>query len=358
MLASVASHPQYCDVGSWNTSWLGPEDGVAAEKQIEISGEDLAMYRGNTDPVAEKLDRMNVAAAKSGDGAALKAYLLDLARKEAFTRLKPYHPTRWEGTKPSWIGWYSRTIPEAEPAFRGAILMTSASISFALAKPAMTPDEIKTILAWGRKLYSTVNGAKKTQMANRAARDSAPDIRGAYAAAFTAWGGTVGDPDIFRRGVSLFEEGIRHLRPDGSDRFFVAGQWGGVGKGIELKYLNFAYGGLSTAAYVAHINGIDAYNYRPAGDGSLVDGLKFLLEASLDPSKRKRMTKSQDTKYLWQSRSAGDQSLAYLEYVSATGALDAKFDKMAIALSVRDYSYPKGFYGAFDGGYTSCLFSQ
>jgi hypothetical protein len=89
-----------------------------------------------------------------------------------------------------------------------------------------------------------------------------------------------------------------------------------------------------------------------------VDGLKFLLEASLDPSKRKRMTKSQDTKYLWQSRSAGDQSLAYLEYVSATGALDAKFDKMAIALSVRDYSYPKGFYGAFDGGYTSCLFSQ
>jgi hypothetical protein len=222
----------------------------------------------------------------------------------------------------------------------------------------MTPDERKTVLAWGRKLYSTVNGARKTQMTSRTARDSAPDIRGAYAAAFTAWGGRAGDPEIFRRGVSMLEEGIRHLRPNGSDRFFVAGSWGGVGKGIELKYLNFAYGGLSTAAYVAHLNGIDAYNYRPAGDGSLVDGVKFLLEASFDPSKRKRMTKSQDTKYLSQSRSAGDQSLAYLEYAVTAGALDMGFDRLGPALSARDHSYPKGFYGAFDGGYTSCLFGK
>jgi hypothetical protein len=50
--------------------------------------------------------------------------------------------------------------------------------------------------------------------------------------------------------------------------------------------------------------------------------------------------------------------MSYLEYVNTGGALGMDYDKMAKATRARNLTSPKGFYGAFDGGYTSCLFGK
>ncbi len=354
MLANAERNRRYCEPNRWDTHWLGPESEIALERNIRIIGDDLAMYRSNTNGFVTHLHRLTAEGVRTGNRDETKSWLLDAARNGHFTTLKPYRPKTWEGRKTSWIGWYGKNVPEAEPAFYGSILLLQISVPYAFVRDSLSAEEDDVVRNWAHQIYRTVIGARKTLMTTAAKRKSAPDIRGAYAAAFIAWGAVTQDIDMFRHGARLFQEGMGRIRADGTEMFFA----NGTKPGLELKYQNFAYGLLAVAAHILKRNGIDAYDYKAKGRASLAETLNLHLEATFDQSKRTRIQKQQKTLYASQIKSHGNSTFAYMELVAGDGVLGENSPHLTEVINSRDRKYPPGFYGGYHGGYTTCLFAK
>lgn len=347
---------RFCDIGSWDSWSYGDKTSIDLGEEIVVTGTDLARYRTNIDIFRYYLDRMNVEAATTGDAVALADYLMEIARRDAYTRLRPYKPQTWEGTRPDWVKAYAREKYEAEPAFQGALILQTVAASFSIASDAMTAEERETVRKWGRTLFEAVNGARFTSMSKgRARRDKAPDIRAAYSAGFLAWGAAAQDSAIFARGAELFVEGIDNIRSNGTEAGFVLGA-GTYNDGLQLKYQNFAYGLITIAAAVLEQNGIPAFHLKGRLGGSLAMGLHFHLSASVDESKRVLMRRQQKTSYLLPTRGPSDHSLAYLAFVPKD--VFDRFDTQGYTEILERDKQPRfrGYYGGYFGGFSSCLY--
>lgn len=341
MTSNAKKNTSYCNVGSWKTSWLGPQSEAKSYAEISLSGTDLAHYRANVEQTTNLLYRMNVAATRSDQIAPLKEFMLSMAEQSHFTKLQPFRPTTWNGKKPSWLSSYN---PYNEPVFYGAILLIAAAQSYAILEPHLTAQEQNLLKAWGEKIYDALSSAEDDK--------KGVDRMAAKAAGFTSWGLVTGNTQIFEAGQQLFHSTVEtDINPNGSSRFFTRGK----NKGLELKYMNMTYGFLSVAASALEAKDQQGFGYNK-GDGSLVDGLNYLISMSLDPSLRQDI--SQNQKYLkWveKPRHVTAGSWAFLEYATYSPTAVGGIPKLNEALS---YRKGKGFFSGYYGGYTSCLIGR
>ncbi len=341
MASNAKRNAKYCNLGSWNSSWLGPQNKARSYAVISLSGTDLSYYRANVEQATNLLYRMNVAAARSNQIAPLKKFLLSMASQSHFTKLKPFRPTTWNGKKPSWISSYN---PYNEPAFYGAILLIAAAQSYAILEPYLTAPEQKLLMSWGGKVFK----------ASSTARDSKKgvDRMAAKAAGFVSWGLVSGNAHIFKKGQQLFRRTVKaDITRNGRSRFFTRGYQ----KGRELKYMNMTYGFLSVAALALEAKGQQGFGFNK-GKGSLVDGLNYLISRSLDSSKRQRISKNQTyLKWLQKPRHVTTGSWAFLEYAARSPTAVKGIPMLNKALS---YRKGQGFFSGYYGGYTSCLIGR
>lgn len=341
MASNAKKNAKYCGLGNWNSSWLGPQSKARSHAVISLSGTDLAYYRSNVEQATNLLYRMNVAAARSNRIAPLKKFMLSMATQSHFTKLSPFRPTTWNGTKPSWISSYN---PYNEPAFYGAILLIAASQSYAILEPHLTAQEKQILKSWGEKVFK----------ASSTARDSKKgvDRMAAKAAGFTSWGLVTGNSRVFKRGQQHFRSIVKgDIRKNGSSRFFTQGHQ----KGVELKYMNMTYGFLSVAASALEAKGQQGFGYN-SGKGSLIDGLNYLITRSFDPSQRQDISGKQSyLKWLQKPHHVTVGSWAFLEYAAHSSAAAKGVPLLSKALS---YRKGQGFFSGYYGGYTSCLIGR
>jgi len=150
---SANKNARYCNLGPWNSGWLGPKKQAQSQPAITLSGTDLSYYKANVEPVITTLYRLNVSAVREGQVAPLKSYLLSMASKAHFTKVQPWSPQTYYGKKSDWLARYNAFN---EPAFYGAIFLIAAAQSFAILEAHLSPQERQLLSAWGEKVFNAV----------------------------------------------------------------------------------------------------------------------------------------------------------------------------------------------------------
>jgi hypothetical protein len=332
----------FCRLQPWPQGMPQPQS--VAGPAVTISGADLASYEANVDPAITRLNYLNAEALATGRTEALEAFFMDMVDRQLFTRLAPYRPETWHGTRPDWLAGYNTV---AEPAYYAAILLIPASIAYAILAPGLDPARRERAEAWGHTVFRASNEA-----ADGLSGAAAADRRAAKAAGYVAWGAAADDTAAFARGAELFRTDVDAIRRDGSESYYVDDN-AEIGN-RALLYENNIYAFLVIAAQLLERNGAAGYAYRGDAGGTIEAGVEHLLGTTFDPTRRTMMSPDQDTRYATATFAWTNNSLAYLEYLARDGRMAGDRPLLERGRAARG---DQGFYAGNLGGYTSCLFS-